>query len=265
MKYLSLAMLYSNEEERVTPEQGNIIAAALEGVHLKSLDMGKSLFETRVIEQILPACLGVEELRVRCETNPEITALAAFLQNPRAVLQHLQIEISSSSDDFDECLALREIAASLVGNTKLKDLWFIGAEPFDEFDNLLCDSSSIENICNSNHTLETIEQSYNVSDHTEDCLEINQNQIKCKVIQDKIIRYYFLGEFDLSPFASMPLSVLSEVLTLGAKMSNQQTAIFELLRGIPDLCHVSSRCVEEFKKDTLDANNLDFKRQKVNK
>jgi hypothetical protein len=63
----------------------------------------------------------------------------------------------------------------------------------------------------------------------------------------------------------MPLSVLSEVLTLGAKMSNQQTAIFELLRGIPDLCHVSSRCVEEFKKDTLDANNLDFKRQKVNK
>jgi hypothetical protein len=207
----------------------------------------------------------VEELRVRCETNSQITALAALLQDPRAVLQCLEIN-SSVINDFDVRLALREIAASLVGNTMLKDLSFGGGiGPTDEFDNLLCDCTSLENICNSNHTLEAIEApNDSISDRTKDYLEINNYQNKCKVVQDKIIQYYFLGEFDLSPFASMPLSMLSEVMSLGEEMSNQQTAIFELLRGIPDLCHVSNRGVEEFKKDTTD-DNLDFELQKVNK
>jgi hypothetical protein len=258
IKYLTLG-------GQMTPEQGNIIAAALEGVHLKSFDMGNSPFETGVIEQILHACLGVEELRMRCETNSQITALAALLQDPRAVLQCLEIN-SSVINDFDVRLALREIAASLVGNTMLKDLSFGGGiGPTDEFDNLLCDCTSLKNICNSNHTLEAIEApNDSISDRTKDYLEINNYQNKCKVVQDKIIQYYFLGEFDLSSFASMPLSMLSEVMSLGEEMSNQQTAIFELLRGIPDLCHVSNRGVEEFKKDTTD-DNLDFKLQKVNK
>jgi hypothetical protein len=98
-------------------------------------------------------------------------------------------------------------------------------------------------------------------------LLLNKIENKKKVIQNKIIQFYFVGDFDLAPFASLPLSVLARVMSLGervefdlvscANMSrafldkyqrihlegipNKQTAIFELLRGIPELCNVSAR------------------------
>lgn len=62
----------------------------------------------------------------------------------------------------------------------------------------------------------------------------------------------------------MPLSMLSKVMWLGEEMSNQQTTIFELLRGIPDLCNVSGGGVREFEKETAVSNNLIWiSRQKV--
>jgi hypothetical protein len=41
----------------------------------------------------------------------------------------------------------------------LKSLWISGGAPMDIFDNLLCDSSSLNSICDSNHTLERISDS----------------------------------------------------------------------------------------------------------
>jgi hypothetical protein len=52
--------------------------------------------------------------------------------------------------------------------------------------------------------------------------------------------YYFIGDFDHSPFFEMPASVLAEVMGLG-EMNNNKTTIFKLLRGNPNLCDVSSR------------------------
>jgi hypothetical protein len=113
---------------------------------------------------------------------------------------------------------------------------------------------------------------------------LNKNANKVKVIQDKIMKYYFVESFDLAPFANMPLSVLAQVMSLGREpkdenedsntllsmlqvgfeslddedldadgvMSNKQNAIFELLRGIPELCNVSSRRVPFKHVDVLD-------------
>ena len=47
---------------------------------------------------------------------------------------------------------------------------------------------------------------------TEEYLELNKNTKKDEVIRKKIARYYFVGEFDISPFT--PLSVIPEVLSL---------------------------------------------------
>jgi hypothetical protein len=54
------------------------------------------------------------------------------------------------------------------------------------------------------------------------------------------MQFYFMGSFDLAPFASMPLSVLAKVMSVGKDMRNKKTAIFELLRGSPELCNVPS-------------------------
>ena len=65
----------------------------------------------------------------------------------------------------------------------------------------------------------------------ETCLELNKNATKEKVIRQKIARYYFTGEFDISPFLGMPVSVLPEVLGLiEGDDIYQQSAIFRMLK-----------------------------------
>eukprot|EP00956_Cyclotella_meneghiniana_P011208 scaffold15731_cov38-Cyclotella_meneghiniana.AAC.2 len=75
-----------------------------------------------------------------------------------------------------------------------------------------------------------------------DCLALNRISNKNKVIREKIARYYFVGDFDISPFAGLPISVVPSVLGMikGVKRA-RQSAIFRLLKSIPDLCNVGSR------------------------
>jgi hypothetical protein len=223
-----------------------IISSAIEGVQLRRFDVGHNIrFDNdEAFQQISSACLGVKILGVTCVTNVHYSALTALLRDPRAIFQRLVIRESPRiSANFDRRLALREIAASLVGNANLKELKLYFQSSFqavvDEFDTMLCDASRIENIYNSNHTLEKIGIDH-ISIPTRDCLKLNQKENKNKVIRDKILRYYFIGDFDLAPFFDMPTSVLVEVMGLDA-MNNNKTAIFKLLRGIPHLCDVSSR------------------------
>jgi len=111
----------------------------------------------------------------------------------------------------------------------------------------LCDSSSIENILNSNHTLTKVypmtilpfdfddEDVFTVGD----CLSLNENPDKDKVKREKIARYYFVGDFDVSPLARLPMSVVPSILGMIKcdKLLDRQSAIFRLLKSIPDLCN----------------------------
>jgi hypothetical protein len=215
--------------------------------------------EVGVFERIVSTCFGVEKLQVLCSTINIYTALAALLRDPRTVMQCLNIwNYDIHIHHIDIRLALRKIAASLVGNTKLMELGllqFFTQEVYDEFDTILCNASSLESICKSNHTLAKIFLMHgDLSACTEECLDLNKDENKNRVIRNKILQYYFIGGFSLAPFSVMPASVLAEVLSLGAK-SNKQTAIFELLRGIPDLCNVSSRSISKLEPDNgLDTN-----------
>jgi hypothetical protein len=155
-------------------------------------------------------------------------------------------------------VALRDLMAGLVCNTELRELHlsfgYEGYEQFnkefnrelsDAFNKLLCDSSSLENVSNSNHTLEKIycrtvprrtvpRRTFLDSARFNECLELNMSKNKNKVIHNKVVKFYFVGDFDPASFASMPLPVLSEVLGLVA-IRNKQSAIFQLLRDIPEV------------------------------
>jgi hypothetical protein len=221
-----------------------IISPAIESAQLRRFDVGPNIRfgNDGAFQQMTSACWGVENLSVISGTNSKYSVLAALLRDPRAILQRLVIsEGAGISANFDRRLAMREIAASLVGNANLKELQFNlrSQAVVDEFDRLLCNTSSIVDICNSNHTLAKIHHS-DLSARTRECLQLNQNETKNKVIRDKIMRYYFIGDCDLAPFFDVPVSVLAEVMGLGAVDKNK-TAIFKLLRGIPNLCDVSSR------------------------
>ena len=113
----------------------------------------------------------------------------------------------------------------------------------------LCDASSIEGICASNHTLQEVRPVQNMCGIVWDCLRLNRlykNANKEKVIRTKIAMYYFGRDFDISPFAKMPVSLLPEVLSMIRKGTFEresmiQSAIFRILKCIPELCNVSSR------------------------
>ena len=108
----------------------------------------------------------------------------------------------------------RDISSSLVGNKQLQDLcigsiYDVSWDPavFD-IGKLLCDILSTESISNSNHTLNRLsifeyKYLYECRRDTfeETCLVLNQNKNKAKVIRDKILQFYFVGDFDVSPFS----------------------------------------------------------------
>lgn len=137
------------------------------------------------------------------------------------------------------------IISSMAGNKHLERLSFSCSTPdsygSDIIDELLCDASSIESISNSNHTLESIYVSgFNTSTFAIKCLKLYRNMEKTKVIRGKILQFYFVGKFDLSPFVDKPLSVLAEVIGQ-IEGHEKQSAMYRFLQCIPELCNVSDR------------------------
>jgi hypothetical protein len=73
---------------------------------------------------------------------------------------------------------------------------------------------------------------------------LNENGNKAKVIRNKILRFYFVEEFDVFPFASMALSVLPDVMSQ-IEEENKHSVMYTLLQCIPELCNVSNRVTSE--------------------
>jgi hypothetical protein len=161
---------------------------------------------------------------------------------------------SNDSDlrSLDIQQAMRDISAILRRNTHLKGLVVYILDQVDSFelcndyfDELLCDVSSIENIYNSNHTLEYISIDGELSAFTEECLLLNMDENKAEVIRNKILQYYFVAKFDVSPFSNMALSILPEVMNQIEEDDDKLSAIYRLLQCIPELCNVSARASRE--------------------
>lgn len=137
----------------------------------------------------------------------------------------------------------------MVGNTQLESLWIDENEHEDcapdcfDIDKLLCDSS-FESIANSNHILTDLVIRGIPRSRLERCCLLFCDRNKAKVIRKKILRYYFVGEFDVSPFSNMAISVLPEIMSQideDKRSEDKITAIYRLLRYLPELCNVSER------------------------
>lgn len=142
-------------------------------------------------------------------------------------------------------MSISQVVPSLVGNTKVKSIRFPMGEisSIEYFCKLLCDATSIRGIYNSIHTLEKIKGTPVVD--TKDLefnkyLELNRNEDKVQVVRNKILQYYFIGDFDVSPLINLPMSVLPEVICQ-IRSDTKQSAIFRLLKCIPELCNVAGR------------------------
>ena len=191
-------------------------------------------------QRIVLACQKVKSLTVNCITTSQSAIVGALLGNTVSVVNEVYLNERFRRIDEED---LASIADGLVGNTTLKKLsipHYSGS--WSSITNVLCNTSSIYHIRNSNHTLKTFEIIWREIGGVEfsqirHCLKLNKYVDKSKVIRKKIARYYFVGNFDVTPFTNMAVSVLPRVLAMieGDAM-DRQYAIFRLLRSIPGLC-----------------------------
>ena len=138
-----------------------------------------------------------------------------LLGNPRSNLFELDI----LSNFCNNAEGLSTIAAGLAGNTTFQILSLLGYGEVDlsPIAKALCNTSSIEGIHVSNHTLQKLStwDMPTLPKMIKACLKLNKNTNKDEeIIRKKISRYYFVGKFSISLFAKMPVSVLPEVLRL---------------------------------------------------
>ena len=228
-------------------------------------DTQEGPLDATVFQRLLDACSDAYSLHVYCLSQSHCSSVASFLRDTNTVQLTVDIsDILSSEDEATIIHGLRE-------NTSLRhfhlDKMALSLRDIPEYDphgyfaKALCDSSSIENILNSNHTLTEIpdwtmflgESELSESESVfqfkcehdiivANCLELNENTDKDKVKREKIARYYFLGDFNVSPIANLPVSFVPSVFGMikGNKV-DRQSAIFRLLKSIPDLCNVGSR------------------------
>jgi hypothetical protein len=224
-----------------------VFATALRSSQLDILDLRSCRFNgIDTFASVLVACVGVKKLITTWPLDHQFEALATLLQDRTAVVFDIKVYCWNTLEETfrDEDAVL--IEASLRGNNTLKSLFIMGPsmskEVFSSLDTMLCDSSSIEGIVNSNHMLESLYLGFALSERVSKCLELNKEENKVKVMRKKILQYYCGDNFDITPFVSMPLSVLPQVIEkFGEGECNCQNGIFRLLWTIPDLCNLSSR------------------------
>ena len=176
---------------------------------------------------------------------------------------------------------LSEIARGLVSNTTLKILRIVNySGDMGPIAKALCEASNIQSIQASNTLIDLSMTDCEIPSLIQDYLTLNEQTNKEVVIRTKIARYFFKGDFDVSTLANMDKKCLPRVLAMigGGETNdksvilrqddaiNQQSAMFSLLKSIPDLCYVSSRDVGQMNGYGVSARASDStsnKRQKV--
>eukprot|EP00956_Cyclotella_meneghiniana_P015961 scaffold24882_cov38-Cyclotella_meneghiniana.AAC.2 len=250
---LKRLMLFSYDNA-ITDDQSDVIGSFLESTSLERCNVRYCIFDVTNEEsfrRIMLACSKVKYLAVEFTSLSQSAAVAELLADPRSILSEISIFGNIDKE------RLSTIAAGLVDNTTLKCMYLHDySEDWSPMIAALCNTSSIERIIASNHTFKEVSsEKNNAPILLQDYLTLNEETNKSLVIRTKIARYYFRGDFDISTFASMDVKCLPRMLTMiggGETNSNavtfrkedaihQVSAIFRLLKCIPDLCNISSR------------------------
>ena len=244
---------------------GNVTRLSIRDLSIGDIrDTQQGPLDATVFQRLLDACSDAYSLHVYCLSQSHCSSVASFLRDTNTVQLTVDFsDILSSEDEATIIHGLRENTSLRYFHLNKMALSLRDIPEYDPhgyFAKALCDSSSIENILNSNHTLTEIPD-WEVLGESElsesesvfqfkcehdiivaNCLELNENTDKDMVKREKIARYYFLGDFNVSPIANLPVSFVPSVFGMikGNKV-DRQSAIFRLLKSIPDLCNVGSR------------------------
>ena len=242
------------------------VRALLEGLNLNKLDWDNVIGNAIDYEPITDwsGIKSVKKLSMnRVRYQFEVSSVANLLRNHDVPVKELVIqgELPMGPDGCAEMI--RELADSLRGNTSVRTLFLslhcpnldamenelLGKKVRACFGKLLCDTSSIDSIIRSNHSLVSIQVYFHRYGYAK-WVDLNCSRNKRVVVRRKIFKFYFDGEFSVVPFQNMALSVLPLIMTqirrdhrepTASDDTYQLSAVFRMMRSIPGLCDVSGR------------------------
>ena len=181
-------------------------------------------------------------------------AFADILQSPNSNLAVLQV-CDNGNLLNDEVIT--SFANAIAHNNKLKTLDMsvyvddittsnVSARSWSTIANILCNTSNICSIYNSNHTLSDIGNiGYRVRDFPTkltDYLQLNENDNKLEVAREKIIRSHFLnGEDNMQDFVDMELGLLPHALGWTGRNNIGHSLLYRLVHSMPLLFDYESR------------------------
>lgn len=167
------------------------------------------------VGRLLVSCLRVQCLRMQCDLI-HLIYISTLLCIPQCQLQRLDFDIFSD---------------------------FTGYRLNDNLFRALCNKSSINSICQSNHSLKCVDTFSSLSPNVEKCLELNKRGVNF-AIHKKVFLFYFEGAFDITPFRDLPVSAMAKILSdikNYDKRRNVDTerrdlsAVYRLVRAFPAL------------------------------
>jgi hypothetical protein len=156
------------------------------------------------------------------------------------------IDVLTIMDDV-----LIEFIATLSNNTSLCELDLgergVSKHTLDVLANVLCDKTSIANVCSSNHSLNILYPNYygvvdgnDVErvhhDELDVLLDMNKNPDKVEVIRTKLLTYFFSNADNIvRGFGSVDTTVMPNVMEWIGRDRLGYSVMFELCRSMPEL------------------------------
>ena len=134
---------------------------------------------------------SLEELNLRVNRigNAGCVAIATLLEDPNCSLHTLDVSLNAIGNEGASILAI-----SLTNNTKLQQLRLvrnaIDASVEHALRTLLCNTSSLNSLYSSNHTLIILQLPFVIGDEILSLLQLNEETNKSHVAIKKILKYH---------------------------------------------------------------------------
>lgn len=246
------------KKNRIGNEGAQILAEALDKIHVKTLILSDNGITSDGMSRILSSksstltCLHVDRNEIG---NDEIEILSQLFRQGGIALEELKI---GRLNGFSVAWA-KLLLESLQNNESMNELEIVGLKvpdhPSLELLNnaaktLVCDTSSFDAFCNSNHIfqglvsreympLQTLKYAFRINTISD--FSIN-DRLRCKLRS-----IYFHTNFDVEPFLSIKISVMPHVLGILSRSDefiinvNEEgnlNGIYRFIRNwnVPDLC-----------------------------
>lgn len=212
---------------------------------LHTLNLGGNTIGDEQITSLVDAINALGSLR---DLNLRNTCISSTgwvkffnLRRPGSVLETLEKLNTMSLIDGDKLNdeAMVAFANALRGNTSFKVLDYRSYGVTEEvgyaaLSKALCDKSSIESICNSNHTLIGGLRLQNIPIHKA-LIQLNKGENKNEVIRQKVFRYYYSESNNLHEIVNMEDELLPHLLSAIAKDSSEIQLMYRVVKIMPSL------------------------------